>query len=193
MADNRATRKTLLAPTFSAWLLSPTYPDLPTEHPRHPRPDRPLHTTINLAFICYCHPTKPGAFPTLWQRATTTRRWHQFAAVWKEIVLAQFHTIQRRHLRSAIAKYFDDATTEVANSTDDLWTVFKCFRIGTGSRRVHAFSRAVPAIADQDGNLYPDATALANAWVQHFANTEGGNAVEASAIADIAFSERETE
>ena len=94
-------------------------------------------------------------------------------------------------MRLSIAKYFDDATTEVANSTDDLWTALKCLRTGTGSRRVSAFSRAVPAIADQEGNLVPDATALANAWVQHFAKTEGGNAVEATAIADIVFAERD--
>ena len=109
----------------------------------------------------------------------------------EDIVLAQFHTIQCRQLRLSIAKYLEDATTEFANSTDGLCTALKCFRIGTGSRRVHAFSRAVPAIEDGEGNLYPDAIALANAWVQHFANTEGGNAVEASAIADIVFCERD--
>ena len=79
----------------------------------------------------------------------------------------------------------------MAEYTDDLWTAFKCLRTGTGSRRAHAFSRAVPAIADAKGNLYPDATALANAWVQHFAAGEGGNAVEAAAIADIVLCERD--
>ena len=173
IADNRATRKTLLAPIFSAWVHSPTYPDLPTEHPRHPRHDRPPHTTINLSSIIHRHTITGGSFATQWQKATTTRRWHQYAAVWKEIVLAQFHTIQRRHLRLSIAKYFEDATMEVANSTDDFWTALKCLRTGTGSRRVHAFNRAVPAIADQEGNLFPDATALANAWVQNSAKTGG--------------------
>ena len=75
-------------------------------------------------------------------------------------------------------------------SRREFWKALKPLRTGTSGRKVRAFSRTVPAVQNEQGNLYKDAEALADAWVSHFANIEGGTAVHFSLIAGLIQRER---
>ena len=55
---------------------------------------------------------------------------------------------------------------------------------------MRAFSHTAPAVQNPQGDLYQDAEALADAWVSHFANIEGGTAVHPSLIAGLSQQER---
>ena len=93
-------------------------------------------------------------------------------------------------MQQGLAQYFSHLVHNVSLSRREFWKALKPLRTGTPGRKVRAFSRTVPAVQNEQGILYPDAEALADAWVSHFANIERGTAVHPSLIAGLIQQER---
>ena len=97
---------------------------------------------------------------------------------------------QKVNLQQGLVKYFSHLVHNVVLSRREFWKALKPLRTGTPGRKVTTFSRTVPAVQNEQGDLYQDAEALADAWVSHFASIEGGTAVHPSLIAGLIEQER---
>ena len=171
-----------------AWVATIT-PDRLFERKRPRKPGRCLHPTINLTYIVQHQPER-GSFAVALASALDQRLDCDYRVALLKVTLHATQKQQKINLQQGLAQYFFHLVHNVSLSRREFWKALKPLRTGTPGRKVRAFSRTVPAVQNEQGNSYQDAEALADAWVSHFANIEGGTAVHPSLIAGLIQQER---
>ena len=173
-------RQRILRVIFRAWTAVPIHP---TEEESDPT------TTIDLTHIDdhrqHFNPYAHHPHYHAWCQAISTNKEATHTCIIQEQARIALAKTQKKLLRQAVADFFEEASKAAHESKQDLWDAIKCLRTGSGGRRVNQFHRALPSINDKEGQPYADAQEVADAWVQHFAEIEGGNTVGASQIAHI--------
>ena len=136
------------------------------------------------------HQLEGGSFAIALATAVCQRHDCDYRVALLKITLHATQEQQKVNLQQGLAQYFSHLVHNVSLSRREFWNALKLLRTGTPGRKVRAFSRTVPAVQNPQGDLYQDAEALADAWVSHFANIEGGTAVHPSLIAGLIQQER---
>ena len=135
------------------------------------KPGRCPHPTINLTDIVQHQPER-GSFAVAIASALEQGHDCDYRVALLKVTLQATQKQQKINLQQGLAQYFSHLVHNVSLSRREFWKALKPLRTGTSGRKVRAFSRTVPAVQNEQGNLYQDAEALADAWVSHFANIE---------------------
>ena len=171
-----------------AWVASAIKPDKICNRKRAKKAGRCPYATINPTYIDEHQPER-GSFAVA-LAIESQRHDCDYRVALLKVTLHATQKQQKVNLQQGLAQYFSHLVHNVSLSRRGFWKALKPLRTGTPGRKVRAFSRTVPAVQNEQGDLYQDAEALVDAWVSHFANIEGGTAVHPSLIAGLIQQER---
>ena len=183
-------KKLLTRLLIHAWVASTIRPDRIFAQKRPKKSGRCPHPIINLTYIQQHQPLR-GSFTEALSSVIDQRQDCNYRVALLKVSLQATKRQQKSNLQLGLAQYFTHLVHNVFLSRREFWKALKPLRTGTPGRKVRAFSRTVPAVQNEKGDLYQDAEALADAWVSHFAQIEGGTAVHPSLIARLIQQERE--